>query len=145
MKIAQDSGNRYVESNIAITLSRLAALQVDPSEAFDFLVLAIRNYQQSGSFALTHGPLGILAAFFDRLGCHEAAATIMGFAALPITRLAFPEVDAALTHLREVLGEDTYESFARTGANMTSAAMAAYAFEHIDLARADLLQADGSS
>jgi len=37
-----------------------------------------------------------------------------------------------------VLGDETYESFARTGAAMTNAAMATYAFGHIDQARAEL-------
>jgi hypothetical protein len=34
--------------------------------------------------------------------------------------------------LREVLGDETYESLANTGGNMTTAAMAAYAFAQID-------------
>jgi hypothetical protein len=40
-----------------------------------------------------------------------------------------------LNHLREVLGDDAYESFARAGKNMTHAEMATYAFEQIDRAR----------
>ena len=37
-----------------------------------------------------------------------------------------------MTHLREVLGDETYESLANAGGNMTTAAMAAYAFAQID-------------
>jgi hypothetical protein len=37
-----------------------------------------------------------------------------------------------------VLGEATYESFARTGETMTTAAMVAYAYDQIDQARAEL-------
>ena len=37
-----------------------------------------------------------------------------------------------MTHLREVLGDESYESLANAGANMTTAAMAAYAFAQID-------------
>lgn len=37
-----------------------------------------------------------------------------------------------MTHLREVLGDETYESLANAGGNMTTAAMAAYAFVQID-------------
>ena len=29
--------------------------------------------------------------------------------------MAFPEIDTAITHLREVLGDEAYESLARTG------------------------------
>jgi len=41
-------------------------------------------------------------------------------------------------HLREVLGNDVYESFARAGAAMTTAAVVTYAFDQIDQARAEL-------
>ena len=41
-----------------------------------------------------------------------------------------------------MLGDETYESFARTGASMTAAAISTYAFDQIDQARAQLLGAD---
>ena len=41
-------------------------------------------------------------------------------------------------HLREVLGDEAYESFARAGEDMTNAEMAAYALEQIDWAGAAL-------
>lgn len=100
-----------------------------------------RNFYDSGSFSLMPSPLAILAAFFDRLGHHEPATTICGFAVTPLTRKAFPEITTAITHVREVLGDDVYRSFARTGENMTNAAMATFAFEQIDQARAELLRA----
>ena len=40
--------------------------------------------------------------------------------------------------LRDVLGGEAYEASARAGASMTNAEMATYAFEQIDLARAQL-------
>ena len=83
-------------------------------------------------------PLAILAAFFDKLGYLEPAATVAGFAAGPFTLVAHPEINAVITHLRDVLGDTTYESLARTGADMTNAAMAAYALDQIDLARVEL-------
>ena len=43
-----------------------------------------------------------------------------------------------ITHLREVLGDETYESLAREGETMTTAAMATYAYDQIDQARAEL-------
>ena len=75
LKIAQDSGCRYLESLIAIGLSRLAGGRRDPAEAFDFLTIAIRNYHDSGSFLLMHGPLAILGTILDRLGNYQSAAT----------------------------------------------------------------------
>ena len=69
---------------------------------------------------------------------YEPAATIADFAANPLTRMAIPEITMTIDHLREVLGDDYYDSLGRTGQAMTNAAMAAYAFEQIDLARAKL-------
>ena len=43
-----------------------------------------------------------------------------------------------IAHLREVLGDETYESLAREGEKMTTAAMATYAYDQIDQARAEL-------
>ena len=144
MKVAHDSGNRFMESTISIGLSRIAVSHGDPLEAIDYLVLAIRNYQDSGGFLLVTGPLSMIAVFLDRFGRHEAAATIMGLGDVPGSRLSFPEVDSAITHLREVLGDQSYESFARDGAAMTTAAIVAFAFDEIDRARADLLRKQAS-
>jgi hypothetical protein len=72
---------------------------------------------------------------FDRLGRHASAATIAGFALSPPSALATPEINCAVSHLREVLGDQIYESLAQNGATMTTAAMAAYAYDKIDQAR----------
>ena len=82
--------------------------------------------------------LAILAALFDRLGRYEPAATIAGFALSPFSASAFPEITTAITHLRDVLGEATYESLARKGETMTTTAMATYAYDQIDQARTEL-------
>jgi hypothetical protein len=74
----------------------------------------------------------------NRLGCLEPAATIAGFAVSPFSAAAFPEVTTAITHLRDVLGEATYESLARRGEAMTTSAMATYAYDQIDQARTEL-------
>ena len=61
-----------------------------------------------------------------------------------LTRTAFAEINTAINHLREILGDEAYESFARAGERMTNAAMASYALDQIDQARAELLHADES-
>ena len=66
------------------------------------------------------------------------AATIADFADDPLSRMAFSEITTTIVHLREVLGDDRYESLAQVGSAMTNAAMANYALEQIDLARAKL-------
>ena len=138
LAIAQDSGNRNIVSVLAVILSRLATTQGDPVDAFDFLTLSIRNYHDTGNLPLLLGPLAVLAAFLDRLGHQEPAATISGFAASPYSRTVFPEINTAITHLRAVLGDQTYESFAHKGKAMTAAAMVTYAYDQIDQARTKL-------
>jgi hypothetical protein len=81
--------------------------------------------------------LAILAALFDRLGRYEPAATIAGFAVSPLTA-TLAEFNTAIAHLREVLGDQTYESLARNGELMTPAAMATYAYDQIDQARTEV-------
>jgi hypothetical protein len=83
-------------------------------------------------------PLAVLAVLFDRLARDEPAATIAGFALSPIGAAGVPAITTAITHLRDVLDEATYESLARKGETMTTAAMATYAFDQIDQARTEL-------
>jgi predicted ATPase len=137
--IAQDSGNRAAASVLANALALLEAEHGDTVSAFDHLTLAIRNYHNSGDTTTIRIPLAVLAVLFDRLGRYEPAATIAGFAlSIPLAAAAVPEITTAITHLRDVLGEATYESLARRGETMTTAAMATYAYDQIDQARAEL-------
>ena len=65
-----------------------------------------------------HPSLAILAELLDRLGHHEAAATISRVrCTTACARGYFPEIDTTITHLREVLGDDAYETFARSRRN----------------------------
>jgi tetratricopeptide (TPR) repeat protein len=136
--IAQDSGNRFVASLLATVLSRLEAEHGDPLAALDHITPAIRNFYDSGNVGFIRSALATLAVFLDRLGRLEPAATIAGFAFSPLTASAFSQLGTAITHLRDVLGEATYESLARKGETMTTAAMVTYAFDQIDQARASL-------
>jgi len=139
LAIARDSGNRWIESLVAVGLSMLTATYGDPADACQFLKQAIRNYYEAGAFSQIHTSLAILAVLLDRLGRYESAATISGVAVTPLTRTAYTQINSAIGHLREVLGSTAYKSFARAGQNMTNAAMATYALDQIDRARADLL------
>jgi predicted ATPase len=137
LKIARDNGNPQVEAHHAARLSTFATIHGEPDAIFEYLTLAIRNYYDTGSFSFMSSALAILAIFFDHLGHSAPAATLSGFAADPFSHAAVPEIDTAITHLREVLGEAPYEELARTGENMTIAEAATYAFQQIDLARAE--------
>ena len=115
MVIAQDGGNRFNESHLAATLARLEAQHGDPLAALEYSAVAIRHLHDSGNSTTIRGPLATLAAFLDRLGRYEPAATIAGFASTPMTAIGFRELGTAITHLRDVLGDQTYESLARKG------------------------------
>jgi hypothetical protein len=45
---------------------------------------------------------------------------------------------SSIAHLRDVLGDQTYEALARKDEVMTTAAMAVYAYDQIDQARTEL-------
>jgi hypothetical protein len=61
-----------------------------------------------------------------------------GFAVSPLTSTSQPEFNTAIAHLRDVLGDQSYESLARKGETMTTAAIVTYAYDQIDQARAEL-------
>jgi hypothetical protein len=140
LAIARASGNRLIESHLAGVLAQVAAVHGEPADAFDYLTLAIDHFSDAGSFAHLGVPLAILATVFDRLGYHEPAATISAFAATSLTQTSVPEINTTISHLREVLGNEVYESLARTGETMTNAEMATYAVDQMDRARVDLVR-----
>jgi hypothetical protein len=138
LEIARDSGNRYNESHLADHLATVEVERGDSLAALDHIAFAVRHIHDSGNTGTLRSPLTNLAIFLDRLGHCEAAATIAGFAASPLTVAAFPQLSRTIAHLREVLGDVTYESLARKGKAMTTAAIATYACNQIDHARAKL-------
>ena len=98
----------------------------------------IRNYHDSGNISVIPIPLGSLATLLHRLGRYESAATIAGFASGPLTEAWIPELSKALFDLRDVLGDPALETLTRKGKAMTTAAMAIYAYDQIDVARTEL-------
>jgi predicted ATPase len=136
--IAQDSGNWYAEALLAGTVFRVEAEHGDPLAALDYAALVIRTFHDVGNTALMRSHLAILAALWDRLGRYEPAATIAGFAFSPLTVATIPQISSVIAHLRDVLGDQTYESLARKGETMTTAAMVTYAYDQIDQARVEL-------
>jgi predicted ATPase/class 3 adenylate cyclase len=139
-ELAQDSGNRFNESILALNLARLEALQSVTAAAFDHLRVAIRNYHDSGNVGSVRSPLAVLSDFLARVGRLQPAAIIAGFSLSPLAVAAVPELITTIAHLRDALGDQIYESSARRGEAMTIAAIAAYAYDQIDQARAELEQ-----
>jgi hypothetical protein len=52
--------------------------------------------------------------------------------------MAYPGMITAIAHLRDVLGDQTYESLSRKGETMTTDEMVTYAYAQIEKARAEL-------
>jgi hypothetical protein len=138
LTVAAETGNRQMESAAAVTMWIGAAAETNPIHLFENLTLAIRHYDDSGNVANLRNPLAVLACQLDHFRHHEQAAIISGFAASAFTLASYPKLNTTIAHLRDVLGDQTYESLARTGQVMTIAAMASYAYDQIDRVRAEL-------
>jgi len=138
MVIAHESGNSFTEATLAVALSTLEAAYGDTLDALDHISAAIRTWFDAGNTTAMRPPLAVLAVLLDRLGRYEPAAKIAGFALSPLVATGFSEITTAIAHLRDVFGDQTYESLARKGETMTITAMATYAYDQIDQARAEL-------
>jgi predicted ATPase/class 3 adenylate cyclase len=136
--IAQDSGNRFLATQLVTYLSGLEVAHGDQTAALDYLTVAIRNHHESGTVGMLSNPLAMLAALLDRHGRYEPSATIAGYARVNPLTAANPYFEPAITHLRAVLGEASYETLARKGEAMTTAEMVTYAYDQIDQARTEL-------
>ena len=135
-KTAATAPTRHI---LAATLARLEAEHGDPLAALDYVTLAIRNYHDAGNTAKMRAPLAVLAALFrpartPPTGGHHRRVRLRS----PAPQRGVPEINTAIAHLRDVLGDQTYESLARKGETMTTAAMVTYAYDQIDQARAEL-------
>jgi hypothetical protein len=138
LTIAQESGNRQMESASASTVLLVAVTYRDPIECFETLMVLIGRYYDVGNVALLLNPLAILVSLLDQFGHHEQAAIISGFAASLFSLASYPQLKPAIAHLRDALGDKKYESLARAGETMTTADMVAYAYDQIDQARRKL-------
>lgn len=138
LELAERTGNRGNATYLLSMIARLEARQGDALAALEFVVRAMRNYQDSGNPTNMATALGIAAIVFDGLGRYDAAAVAAGFGEIPLNAAAMPELGTAISHLRDVLGNTTYEMLAQRGKTMTLREIAAFANEHIDQIRGEL-------
>jgi hypothetical protein len=136
LEIARRSGNSRVESNLQSILADLEAGHGHPHDALDLLESAITSYHDSGDMVSLRTPLASLAVCLDRMSQHEAAATLAGSAATSLTVAVVRALPTAVAHLRQVLGDQTFETFASLGAALEPTDLVRYALEQIDHARA---------
>jgi hypothetical protein len=74
--IAQDSGNRTIETHLAGTMAGLEAQHGDPLAALDYFLVSIRHLHDSGNSTTIRATLADLAALFNRLG-HRGRFTVI--------------------------------------------------------------------
>ncbi|MFI5506505.1 ATP-binding protein [Mycobacterium sp. NPDC051804] len=139
-QIAMENDSRQMASVTTLLLSGLAAARGDVLDALDYITQTIHLYYDSGSVELLLNAYGVLVNLLDRLGCYESGARMSGFASTGFALVAFPEYNAALTHLQNVLDDSQFEVLAAQGLAMTNAEMATYALEQIDQARAQVTE-----
>ena len=132
MRIAHDSGNRQLESYHAGNLSWLASGRGDPIEPLDNVTLAVTRLYNTGHFSVMPSALAVLVSILDRLDRYEPAATLSAPRIYRLLRRDVSRDRCSADHLRDVLGDEAFEQFARRGEAMTNAALAAYALEQID-------------
>jgi predicted ATPase len=142
LQVAEDSGNRGNGTFLAMLVARLEAEYGDSLGALHYVAVAIHNCHDSGNPTSMRMPMATLATVLDRMGRYEPAATIAGCASTPFTVATYPELLTTTAHLRTALGDHDYESLACDGETMSTAEIAAYAYDQIDQARAEL---DGAS
>ncbi len=142
MAISKSTGNRANETYMAGNLALLESAHGDPLAAFDAVTLVIANFHDAGNAIQIQTSLAVLATIFDRFGRYEPAATVAGFASSPVTEMLVPEFNTAIVHLREVLGEPTYEALAGQGRDMQPVDMLQYAYQQIDHGRAYISRDD---
>ena len=123
--------------NLAVNLGRLEAEHGDTLPRSTTSLVAIRNYHDSGNTTrlprwLSSPPCSTGSDAMSRRPPSRVSPSV------PSPQRATPELNTAIAHLRDVLGDQTYESLARKGETMTTADMVTYAYDQIDQARAEL-------
>ena len=136
--IAQDSGNRFDESHLATGLSRLEAEHGDPLAALDHITLAIRNFHDSGNIATSVSALATLAVFSTGSDATNRRPPSPVSRSVPSPQRRSPRSTPRSPTCAMSSATQTYESLARKGETMTTAAMVTYAYDQIDQARTEL-------
>ena len=137
--IAQDSGNRANESILATGLARAGSRtrrhrgRIRSLHSGDPQLPRFRQHHHdpypAGRPRRSFRPARTL-----RTGSHHRRFRVQSLGRGGRSRRS----TTAIAHLRDALGDQTYESLARKGETMTTAEMATYAYDQIDQARTEL-------
>ena len=138
--VARAGESRAWVNRISGALAGLEAVIGDPGNALALFAEAIDGFHDGGNITSLLGQgLGGLSIALDGLDHYVAAATLMGVSGGPPPYV--PGFQAATVHLREALGDQTFERLTREGAAMELGDAVRYAHQQIQLAREALATA----
>jgi predicted ATPase len=138
LEIAQQSGNRAVETFLTSILARITVVHGAPLEALDGLARANKRLLDAGNIGVLRNNLAVLAGLLERFGHDSAAAQILGFAINPFVSAAIPESEITIAHVRERLGAEDFDAVRRIGEAMTTAQMVAFVEHEMATLRAEI-------
>jgi hypothetical protein len=136
LDIAGESGNAAFASYLQILLADIDVAHGELPEALDLLESVIANLHDAGDSVAVRTPLASLAVCLDRLGRHEAAATIAGSVTTDMAVAVVRELAPTIEQLRHEIGDATVAALIERGAAMEPTDLARYALAQIELARA---------
>ena len=123
--IAHDSGNRTIETLLACSLASLEAKFGDLLAALEYSAVAIRNYHDAGNTTNMRPALsGARSPSRPARTPSNQRRPSQDSRSIPSPRRR-SRISTAIAHLRDVLGDKTYESLARKGETMTTSEIAA--------------------
>jgi predicted ATPase len=135
LDVARRSANAVTESFLQGVLADLEVGHGHLHDALDLLESAITNLHDAGDTSTLRTPLASLTVCLDRMGQHEAAATIVGVATTTLTAAVVGVLPATTAHLREVLGDQRFETLSARGGALEPAELVRYALEQIEHVR----------
>jgi predicted ATPase len=135
LDIASGTGNAAFESYLQILLTDIDVALGHLQEALDLLESLITNLHDAGDTLALRTPLASLAVCLDRVGQHEAAATIAGGVTTDMAVAVVRDFPTTVEHLRRTIGDATVDKLVAHGATLEPADLARYALAQIELAR----------
>jgi predicted ATPase len=138
LDIARGSANAAFESYLETLLAEIEVAHDHLPDALDLLESVITTLHDAGDTSSFRTPLASLAVCLDRLGLHEAAATVAAAATslyAGMTIAVVHALPATTAHLRQVIGDQRYEALVAHGAALEPADLVRYVLEQIEHAR----------
>jgi DNA-binding CsgD family transcriptional regulator len=129
----------FFEGFIARDAALLKLVDADPEESLVLFDAAIDSFRRSGNIPQLTITLASVTSLFERIDRPEAAGTLYGaITCRPGSEHHVPDLPDLAGRIASKLGSDRFDECAAGGATMDLAAMAHYAREQIQLARAEL-------